>query len=132
MLSKSRFLTIYRASAIYDLLVTAAFATPWSFLFLMDVVGALATSLNLPGEIVQPDIFHVFFANLLGSVVVVWSLVRLRLNIPALARYDAAARYLFSTWMIFALVGGASWFLIWMLVIELSFGIAQSLPVEDE
>lgn len=132
MLSSSQFTKIYRASAKYDLAVTAAFATPWTFVFLMDLIGGIHVALNLPGEILQPDVFHIFFANLLGSVVIVWSIVRLKFNMLILARYDAVARYLFSAWMIYALVGGASWFLGGMLVIELGFGIAQSLAVRDK
>jgi len=68
-------------------------------------------------------------SNLLGSVVIVWSLVRLKLNMLILARYDAAARYLFSAWMVYALLNGASFFILGMLVVEISWGMAQSLRI---
>lgn len=132
MLTPLQFRKIYRASAWYDLTATAVFATPWTFLLLIDAIIWLAATTGLPGNMIEPDIFHVFFANLLGSVVIIWSLVRLKLDMPILARYDAAARFLFSAWMIYALMNGASYFILVMLVLEITWGILQSLPVKEK
>ena len=129
MLSQSQFDRLYRWSTIYDLIITSPFATPWTFMLFMGVVHSTATGLGLPGELPDLDIFHVFFANLMGSVVVIWALVRLKLKKAILLRYDAAARYLFSTWMLYALLSGANLFLVFMLVIEFSLAVLQSLPV---
>ncbi len=129
MLSEVQFRKIYRASAWYDLTVTAVFATPWTFLLLVKGIAWVAGAAGLPGQMIEPDIFHVFFANLLGSVVIVWSVVRLKLDMLILARYDAVARYLFSAWMVYALLNGASFFILGMLVVEISWGIAQSLRI---
>ncbi len=132
MLTPFKFRKIYRASAWYDLTATAIFATPWTFLLLIDGIIWLAETTGLPGKMIEPDIFHIFFANLLGSVVIIWSLVRLKLDLTILARYDAVARFLFSAWMIYALLNGASYFILLMLVPEIIWGILQSLPVKDK
>ena len=48
---------------------------------------------------------------------------------PRFGRFDAAARYLFSTWMAWALlVTGQP--VLWLFIVpELAWGLAQSLPL---
>lgn len=75
--------------------------------------------------------YAILFANFTGSVVIVWSILRIRLNDPKLARYDAIGRWLFSAWMINALLNGASPLIWGFLVIELAFAVLQSLPVRE-
>lgn len=128
MLTKPTYLRILRASAIYDLVVTAPFATPWTFGVLADLLRQTHERLGLAGILPVPDPMHVLFANLMGSVVVIWSIVRLHLGLPVLGRYDAAARVLFSAWMLYALTGGFSVVIVPILIVEISFGIGQSLP----
>lgn len=74
--------------------------------------------------------FHVFSAGLLGSIVVVWSLLRLRTPSLRLGRYDAAARFLFASWMVWGLAQtGAP--LLWLLLVpECAWGVAQCWPVK--
>lgn len=128
MLTEPAYLRIVRASAAYDLVVTIGFATPWSFLAIIAAIGAVHDALGLPGSVPQPDLWHALFANLLGSVVVVWSLVRLRLRLAVLGRYDLAARLLFATWQAYALAMGASWTMLAFLAFEIAFAALQALP----
>ena len=101
MLSVSAFRRVVRASAIYDVLMTAAFATPWTFLLLREQLSSLNVSLGgVPLPVFEP--FHLLISSLLGSVVMVWSVLRIVDPQPRFGRYDAAARYLFSTWMAWA------------------------------
>lgn len=132
MLTTTGYLKIVRASAFYDLIVTAPFVTPWSFGALIGLIGTVHEALGLPGAVPVLDVWHMLFANLLGSVVVVWSLLRLKLNMALLGRFDMAARFLFATWQSYALFGGASWTLIAFLSVEIGFGIAQALPYKRE
>ena len=130
-LSTRRLLHIVRASAVYDLLLTAPFATPWSFALLRDQLSAINQSLGgaaLPAF----DVFQVLIACLLGSLVMVWSVLRLRQPSVRLGRYDGAARALFATWMAWALaLSGAP--LLWLFVVpEAAWGLAQWLPVARE
>ncbi len=128
MLTSSSYRRFYRLSAWYDLLVTWALATPPTLALLWQGFGRLHGALGLP-QLPELTVYAVLFANFLGSVVIVWSLVRLHLDDPRLGRYNAVARYLFSTWMIVALINGASPVLWAFLIVELSFGVVQSLPV---
>lgn len=129
MLTEKTLIRIGAASALYDLIVTAPFMTPWSYRLLVDTLNALHDGLALPGLPIAPDRTQMLLANLLGSVVVVWSLARLHLRLPILARYDAVARILFATWQAYALAMGASALIAVFLAAEIGFGIAQSLPL---
>lgn len=128
MFSLPAFSRLVRASAIYDVLMTGAFATPWSLLLLREQLSALNVQLGgLPLPAFEP--FHLLIGCLLGSVVLVWSALRISDPQPRFGRYDAAARYLFSLWMIWALVTTGQPML-WLFVLpELAWGLAQSLPV---
>jgi hypothetical protein len=127
MLTSATYRNIVLGSAIYDLLVTAPFATPWSFAFAHTQLDALNQSL---GGAALPAFtpFHVLFACLLGSVVLVWATLRIRDPQPRYGRYDGAARLLFSTWMAWALTAtGAP--LLWLFIVpEMAWGVIQWWP----
>ena len=131
MLNKLTYLRILRASAVYDLVVTAPFATPWTFVHVESLLRQAHERLGLPGILPVPDPMHVLFANLMGSVVIIWSIVRLHLGLPVLGRYDAAGRMLFSAWMLYALASGFSVVIVPILIIEIAFGIGQLLPLRS-
>jgi hypothetical protein len=127
-LSTITFRRIVRASAIYDLVVTAPFATPWTFA-LVDV--QLNTVNQALGGAALPAFapFHVLFACMLGSVVLIWSLLRVTDPQRRFGRYDGMARMLFSTWMIWALHATGQP-LLWLFIVpELAWCVAQWMPV---
>jgi hypothetical protein len=129
-ISGTTFRKIVLGSAIYDLLMTVPFATPWSFAYThaqLDNINRLLGGAALPAF--MP--FHVLFACLLGSVVVTWSLLRISDPQRRFGRFDGFARMLFSTWMIWALaVTGIP--LLWLFIVpEIMFCVAQWLPVSD-
>ncbi|MHA4866744.1 hypothetical protein ACXZ1M_03500 [Duganella sp. PWIR1] len=128
MPTPATFRKIVLGSAIYDLLVTAPFATPWSFAFAHTQLDSINQAL---GGAALPAFtpFHVLFACLLGSVVLVWAALRISDPQQRYGRFDGVARLLFSTWMAWALAAtGAP--LLWLFVLpELAWGAAQWLPV---
>lgn len=131
LLSTSTFRKIVFGSALYDLLLTAPFATPWSFALAHQQLSAINQGLGgaaLP--VFEP--FHMLFAGLLGSVVLVWSTLRMGDPRRIYGRYDGAARLLFSSWMAWTLyLTGAP--LLWLFLLpELAWGVAQWLPVAPE
>ena len=73
MWTSTQYRHVVRGSAWYDLIVTAAFVTPWSFAALHGVLTALGQALDLPGELPAFAPMHMLMANLLGSVVCVWA-----------------------------------------------------------
>ena len=76
--------------------------------------------------------FHMFIAGLLGSVVTVWSLLRLHAQSLLLGRYDGIGRFLFSGWMAWTLVHTGAPVLWLLLVPELLWGVAQWSCVEGK
>ena len=130
MLAATTFRKIVLGSAIYDLVVTAPFATPWSFAYAhaqLDDINRQLGGAALPAF--AP--FHVLFACLLGSAVLVWALLRISDPQQRFGRFDGVARLLFSTWMIWTLtVTGAP--LLWLFIVpEMAFCVAQLLPVRS-
>lgn len=71
-------------------------------------------------------------ANLLGSVVVMWSLARVLAPSVLLGRLDAAARWLFALWQVYAVLHGANAILLLFTVAEIGFGVLQSWRIEDD
>lgn len=110
---------LVRASAIYDLVVTTAFATPWTFHWVHQLLGRIS-----PLPAFEP--MHVLFANLLGSIVVVWSILRIRNPQPIYGLYDSFARMLFFTWQIYYLLAMSGAVIVWLFAIpEITFGMFQ-------
>lgn len=120
---------IVRASALYDLLVTAPFMTPWSMTLVFSAMTALSDAMALDRPIPGLDATQMLLANLLGSVVIVWSLWRWRHPSERAGRYDALARGLFAVWQLYAVAQGASVLILGFTLLEVLFGIAQLLPV---
>jgi uncharacterized membrane protein len=74
-------------------------------------------------------VIGMLFANLLGSVVVVWSLWRLAQPSRQAGLYDALARTLFATWQLYAVAHGASVLILGFTVFEALFAVAQVWPI---
>ena len=119
---------VVRASALYDIVVTVALVMPWTQALAHGAMSGLNEALG--GAPLPPFApFHMFIAGLLGSVVTVWSVLRLRRPSLELGRYDGMARFLFSAWMAYTLAqGGAP--LLWLLLApEAAWGVVQWWPV---
>jgi hypothetical protein len=129
MWTSAQYRQLVRGSAWYDLIVTAAFATPWSFAALHGLLSSVSQAFNLSGELPAFEPMHMLMANLLGSIVCVWAVLRIRDPQQVFGRYDAAGRFLFSAWQLYALVQGASSLLVIFLFFELAWGVVQVLPV---
>ncbi|WP_449104681.1 hypothetical protein [Pseudomonas mohnii] len=129
MWTSTQYRRLVRGSAWYDLIVTAAFATPWSFAALHAVMVSVSQAFDLPGSLPLFEPVHMLMANLLGSIVCVWAVLRIRDPQLIYGRYDAVGRFLFAAWQAYALAHGASSLLVIFLFFELAWGIAQVLPV---
>jgi hypothetical protein len=75
---------------------------------------------------------HVLMANLLGSIVTIWAVLRIRDPQLQFGRYDAIGRFLFAVWQIYAVIHGASVLILGFTLFEILFGVIQSLPVADD
>lgn len=95
------------AGAAYDLVVSAAFATPFTATVVLDAFAAIHGALDLPGA--PPprlDTMSLVFVTLFGTVVVMWSIARWRRPEPLLVRIDTVGRGMFSVWFAWALRNG--------------------------
>ena len=119
---------IVRASGLYDLFVTAPFATPWTFALLH---GHLSTTNVALGGMPLPAFapMHVLFACLMGTVVLLWSVLRITDPQPRFGRFDGIGRFAFSLWMAWTLAQ-TGMPLLWLFIVpELAWGIVQWLPL---
>ncbi len=130
LIRPTQYRRIIQASAWYDLIVTIGFATPWTFAAIHTMMTIAAQ--GLPGTFPQFEPAHVLMANLLGSIVTVWAILRIRDPQRQFGRYDAAGRFLFAAWQIYAVMHGASMVILGFTVIEVLFGVVQSLPIDDD
>jgi hypothetical protein len=130
--SHTRYLQVVRASAAYDLAVTWVFALPWTFAWVYGVLQTIATGLALPGQFAPMNAGHMLMANLLGSVVIVWSLARWLQPSIMMGRLDALARLFFATWQSYAVSQGVSSIVLGFTVFEIIFGVLQLARVRSQ
>jgi hypothetical protein len=128
MISSQSYTRIVRTGAWYDLLATIAFATPWSFAAVHSSLVWLTQTLQLSGAFPAFDPVHVLMANLLGSIVTAWAILRIRDPQHQFGRYNVIVRVAFITWQLYALSQGASMIILGFTVILIGFAIAESLP----
>lgn len=120
-----QYLRIVCASAAYDLAVTWVFALPWTFAGMYGLLQSIAIGLALPGEFAPLNAGHMLMANLLGSVVMVWSLARWLAPTVQLGRLDALSRAMFAFCQIYAVSQGVSTIVLAFTVFEVIFFVLQ-------
>ncbi|GGT95671.1 hypothetical protein [Streptomyces violascens] len=125
--SRPGYLRAVRASAWYDLLVTAGFATPWTYTLVHDALSESGGGLGL-GTLPALGPMEMLYANLMGSVVVVWALLRIVRPLAVHGLFDGVARTLFASWQAYALAHRAPRWLWLFLVVEVSFGVVELAP----
>jgi hypothetical protein len=117
---------LVQLSALYDLVITFPFAFPKLCEIQINVLKEIHLRLNLSGTIPEFHPLHYFFINLMGSLVIVWSILRIKYPENILGLFDSFARILFSSLMLYYLlifkVTGLLWFL---LIPEITWGVVQ-------
>lgn len=117
---------LVQISGVYDLVVTFPFAFPILCEFQIQFLKQLHVSLNLTGSIPDFHPIHYFFINLMGSLVIVWSILRIKYPENILGLFDSFARIMFSSLMLYYLlvfkVTGLLWFLFFP---EITWGAVQ-------
>ena len=125
-MNKSTYRKIVRASAIYDVLTTFAFAFPVLVLLNINTILSVHTQFSFSGSMPEFLPLHLFFVNLMGSVVLVWSALRIAKPEPILGLYDSIARFLFSFNMFFYLLAYDVTGVLWLFFVpELTWGLVQ-------
>lgn len=108
-------------------MVTAGFATPWTYALVHDALSWSGNALGL-GTLPELDPVQTLYANLMGSVVVVWAVLRIVRPLPVHGLLDGIARTLFAAWQAYALAHGAMRLLWLFFGVEVMFGLVQLVP----
>ncbi|NOK22224.1 hypothetical protein [Corallococcus carmarthensis] len=110
-----------RGFAVYDLLVTLPFATPWTAAAMLGAMRWAHEGLSLRGEAMPAFTpTHLFFVALFGVLAVIWALVRILQPTALHGAIDTVGRGLVASWMVLAITQGASQVLGTFMVMELA------------
>ncbi len=119
-----------RTGALYDLIVTAGFATPWTAAFILGLLASVQNAAGLPGDPMPAfGVSPLLFVTLFGVVVTMWSVVRFLRPTAFLVAVDTVGRAVFATWFTWALLAGHSTVIVAFLALELAFLVGQALGV---
>jgi hypothetical protein len=113
--------------AAYDILVTAAFATPWTAAPLLRFLSDLHGQLGLAGTALPAvDPVSMIFINFSGTLVLMWG--GLRLFRPTLLNgaIDSAGRLAVALWIFLAVQAGATTLSLALLLGELVWFTLQA------
>lgn len=130
LMRSTRPIRVGRIGGLYDLVATAAFATPWTAAFVLGLLTTVQQAAGLPGDPMPDfDVSHLLFVTLFGVVVTMWSVVRVLRPTALLIAADTVGRAVFSTFFIWALLAGHSTVIVAFLALELAFLVIQALGV---
>ena len=115
-----------RAGAIYDLIVTVGFATPFTASLLFDATRWIHDAFDLPGaQLPAFDAAGLMFVSMFGTAVTMWALARVLRPEPRFIAIDTAGRAAFSLWMTWALLNGQSTTVVVFLIGEVLWLVLQ-------
>lgn len=115
-----------RAGAVYDLIVTVGFATPFTAPLLLALTRSLHDALDLPGaRLPELDPAALMFTSMFGTAVTMWAIARILRPEWRFIAIDTAGRAVFSLWMIWALLNGQSATIVVFLIGEVTWLILQ-------
>jgi hypothetical protein len=115
-----------RFSGLYDLIVTFPFALPGMVSVQLLTLAKIQDSLGFSGQFPVFEPMHLFFLNLLGSIVTIWSVLRIVKPEPLFVLADGVGRAAFSSLMIYYLaVWSMPRIVVLFLVPEILFGAMQ-------
>jgi len=117
---------IVRLSGIYDVIVTFPFAFPALAAWNIALISDLHVQLSFSGTVPEFSPLHLFFVNLMGSLVLVWSSLRIYKPNALFGLFDSFARFLFSFNMLYYLFAYDVTGILWILFVpELTWGLVQ-------
>lgn len=115
-----------RAGAIYDLIVTVGFATPFTAALMLDLTRQAHAWFDLPGaEAPELDPFGLMLTSMFGTAVTMWAIARILRPEARFIAIDTVGRGLFSLWMIWALLNGQSATIVVFLIGEITWLVLQ-------
>lgn len=115
-----------RAGAIYDLIVTVGFATPFTAALMLDLTRRAHEWFDVPGA-PTPELgpLALMLTSLFGTGVTMWAVARILRPEPRFIAIDTVGRALFSSWMVWALLNGQSATIVVFLIGEITWLVLQ-------
>ncbi|AGZ33369.1 hypothetical protein C4Q28_24190 [Pseudomonas sp. SWI6] len=107
-MNQSRYATIVRVGAVYDVIATLPFAIPFVAGWALQVFAGLDAWLGLGTPFARLDATSLFFINLGALAYVVWGIARWRQPTVSNGRLDAALRLAVIGLQLYALSQGAT------------------------
>jgi hypothetical protein len=124
--NKKNYSKVVRLSGIYDVIVTFPFAFPILAAWNIGLISELHIQFGFSGTVPEFSPLHLFFVNLMGSLVLVWSCLRIYKPEPLFGLFDSFARFLFSFNMLYYLLAFDATGILWVLFVpELTWGLVQ-------
>lgn len=121
-----RYGRLVRFGGVYDFLVTFPFALPGLVGIHLATLERLQGWLGLAGAFPVFHPFHLFFLNLFGGLVVIWSALRIIKPAPLFGLADGIARVAFAGLMLYYLWVWDIPQIVWLFVVpEILFGVTQ-------
>ncbi len=125
-MKKLTYRKIVKMSAIYDVVMTFPFVFPVVALWHINLITDIHRQYAFGGTVDEFLPLHLFFVNLMASVVLIWSAIRIYKPAPILGLYDSFARFLFSFNMLYYLLIHDVTSILWVMFIpELTWGLIQ-------
>ena len=117
---------LVRFSGLYDLIASFPFSLPGLVSVQLASLEKIQSVLGLSGQFPVFEPVHLFFLNLMGTIVTIWSVLRIAKPEPLFGLTDGVARVAFSGLMIYYLVvWSIPQIVVLFLVPEILFGVAQ-------
>jgi hypothetical protein len=117
---------LVRFGGLYDLIASFPFALPGLVSMQLATLEKIQHALGLSGQFPLFEPVHLFFLNLMGTIVTIWSVLRIVKPEPLFGLADGIGRFAFAGLMLYYLV---VWCIpqvvVLFLVPEILFGIAQ-------
>lgn len=125
--SSSRVRRVVFWGAVYDLVVSVPFASPFTAGATINLLSTLDETLGLSGEaLTSPPPVVLLFASFFGTVVTLWSGLRVYRPTALHGAVDSVGRLFFSSWMIWSLLAGGTTMIVPFLLFEIGWLLAQT------
>ena len=121
---------IIRASGIYDVVLLLPFAVPVAASWIIKKLGVINDLLSLPGTIPELSPFALLFVNMMATLAIMYSVLRIRQPNRLYGGYDVVARLLMATLIFIYLIAFEIAAVMWgFLIVEIMWAILQYIAI---
>lgn len=120
------FSSIIRSSGIYDIIIMIPFAIPGVVAWTMHQISNFHNSLMLSGTVPEFSSMHLLFINIMATITIVWSVLRIVNPIPLYGIYDTVTRIFIAAIMLVYLLQYNVSEIMWLFfIVEITWAVLQ-------